>query len=153
MSGGHDPDGEQGPGRPTGPGRPPLGPDLVDRLDDCSESARLRLKVILQTIAGSIQIEEACTTLGIERSAFNRLRSQFVSQAVQLLEPQKTGRKKKVISQEQAENQRLLEENQKLKFQMQALQLREEIGIVMPHLLRRRASNLAASVKKTPKNR
>ena len=122
-------------------GRPPQGPGLVDKLTDCSELARLRLKIILQTIAGSIKIDDACATLGIERSAFNKLRAEFVTDAVHLLEPQKPGRKKKVVTQEQVENERLRKENARLTFELQAQQLREEIGILMPHLLRPSASS------------
>jgi len=129
-------------------GRPPQGPDLVDKLQDCSELARLRLKVILQTIAGSIKIDDACATLGVERSAFNKLRAEFVTDAVHLLEPQKPGRKKKVVTQEQIENERLRKENDRLSFELQAQQLREEIGILMPHLIQ--ASSSAGRKKKRP---
>jgi transposase-like protein len=120
---------------PAGRGRPREGPQLVDKLDDCSDEARRRLKAIFQTLAGESTVEQACRELGIRRSAFNKLRSQFIESAVQLLEPKTPGRKKKLPTPEQAENQRLREENQRLKVELQAQQLREEIGILMPHLL------------------
>ena len=115
-------------------GRPREGAELVEKLDDCSDEARSRLKVIFQTLAGDLTVEQACQALGIGRSAFNKLRSQFIENAVELLEPGTPGRKKKIISAEQVENQRLREEIERLKLQLEAHRLREEIGILMPHL-------------------
>ena len=103
---------------PSRRGRPHEGAELVEKLDDCSDEARSRLKVIFQTLAGELTVEQACQALGIGRSAFNKLRSQFIENAVELLEPKTPGRKKKILTPEQVENQRL----------------REEIGILMPHL-------------------
>jgi len=120
---------------PTRRGRPREGAELVDKLDDCSEEARRRLKVIFQTLAGDLTVEQACRALGIHRSAFNKLRSGFIENAVELLEPKTPGRKKKTITAEQLENQRLREENDRLKLELEAQRLREEIGVLMPHLL------------------
>lgn len=130
-------------------GRPHEGPELVEKLDDCSQEARQRLKVIFQTIAGVFTVDQACEILGIRRSAFNKLRSQFITSAVHLLEPRTPGRKKKIQTPEQQENQRLREENERLQFELKAQQLREEIGILMPHLLKRSAE----IKKKIPKKR
>ncbi len=135
---------------PVRRGRPGEGPQVVDRLDDCSEEARQRLKVIFQTLAGVFTVEEACEVLNIRRSAFYKLRGQFVENAVQLLEPKTPGRKKKLITPEQVENQRLRDENERLKFELKAQQLREEIGILMPHLLQ---GDRASAAKKTKKKR
>ena len=131
---------------PSRRGRPHQGAQLVEKLEECSDEARQRLKVIVQTLAGEITVEEACEILNINRSAFNKLRTGFIANAVHLLEPKKPGRKKREVSAEQMENQKLRAENERLKFQLKAQQLREEIGILMPHLLRK-------PVKKTMKNR
>jgi transposase-like protein len=124
----------QAQGGTAGRGRPREGAELVEKLDDCSQEARSRLKVIFQTLAGELTVEQACQALGIRRSAFNKLRSQFIENAVGLLEPKTPGRKKKVLTPEQVENQRLREEIERLKLELQAQRLREEIGILMPHL-------------------
>ncbi len=117
-------------------GRPHEGAQLVEKLNDGSQVARQRLKVIFQTIAGVFTVQQACRILQINRSAFNKLRSQFIANAVPLLEPKTPGRKKRVVTPLEIENQRLLEENRRLKFELRAQQLREEIGILMPHLLK-----------------
>jgi transposase-like protein len=131
-------------------GRPHEGAELVEKLDNCSDEARERLKIIFQTLSGEFTVEQACETLNIQRSAFNKLRSQFIENAVQLLEPRTPGRKKKVPTLEQVENERLRQENERLKFELKAQQLREEIGIVMPHLLK---PSRFGAVKKTKPNR
>jgi transposase-like protein len=123
---------------PTRRGRPHEGPALADKLDDCSEEARQRLKVIFQTLAGVVTIEQACTILGIRRSAFHKLRARFIERSAQLLEPRTPGRKKKVVTPEQLEIERLRRENEQLRFELKAQQLREEIGLLMPHLLKPR---------------
>lgn len=128
-------------------GRPHEGAELVDKLASCSEEARQRLKVIFQTIAGVFTVEQACEILNIKRSAFHKLRGQFIENAVLLLEPKTPGRRKKIVTPEEAENQRLREENDQLKFELKAQQLREQIGILMPHLLKKRSK----AVKKTTK--
>jgi transposase len=135
---------------PARRGRPHEGAELVDKLDDCSEEARQRLKVIFQTLAGVFTVEDACEILNIQRSAFYKLRGQFMENAVQLLEPKTPGRKKKLITSEQVENRRLRDENERLKFELKAQQLREEIGILMPHLL---TGDRASAAKKTRKKR
>ena len=129
-------------------GRPHQGAQLVEKLEDGSQVARQRLKVIFQTLAGVFTVEQACQILRIRRSAFNKLRSQFIANAVQLLEPKTPGRKKKVVTPQEAENQRLIEENQRLTFELRAQQLREEIGILMPHLLKEDRSGPGKKTKK-----
>ncbi len=134
---------------PTRRGRPHEGPELADKLEDCSEEARQRLKVIFQTLAGAFTIEQACAILGIRRSAFHKLRSGFIRQAVHLLEPRTPGRRKKQITPEQMEIERLRQENAQLRFELKAQQIREEIGLLMPHLLKQRADHAAKKKKKS----
>jgi hypothetical protein len=129
-------------------GRPHEGAELVEKLEDGSEVARQRLKVIFQTLSGVFTVQQACQILQINRSAFNKLRSQFIANAVQLLEPRTPGRKKKVVTPQEIENQRLIEENQRLKFELRAQQLREEIGLLMPHLLKDNPSGAGKKTKK-----
>ena len=128
-------------------GRPHEGPALADKLDDCSDEARQRLKVIFQTLAGVFTIHDACAILGIRRSAFYKLRARFIEQAAQLLEPKAPGRRKQVVTPEQLEIERLRQQNEQLRFELKAQQLREEIGLLMPHLLRPRADRPAKKKK------
>ena len=69
---------------------------------------------------------------------------------MQLLEPKTPGRRKKVVTPQEIENRRLIEENRRLKFELRAQQLREEIGLLMPHLLK---DNRSGAGKKTKKRK
>ena len=127
-------------------GRPVLGADLVEALGS-SSAAKERLAVIIRTLAGEATVEEACAELLIGRSAFHKLRRRFMVEAAALLEPRPSGRRKRTVSQEQRELERLKEENSRLRLELAAQQIREEIAVLMPHLLRERPG------KKTPPRR
>ena len=138
--------------RRRGRGRPVLGADLVDGLAGGSEGARAKLKLILRTLAGESTVEEACASLGVGRSMFNKLRGAFLAGALPLLEPQKPGRKPRPPDPDApAEVERLRRENEQLRLQLKAREIREEIALVMPHLLK--DATHADRVKKTPPDR
>ena len=127
-------------------GRKPTGPRLVDGLDG-SESARRRLRIILETLAGEAMVSEACEALGVSEAGFHKLRSRFLRDAVGLMEPKKPGRKPAEVSPEEERIEDLLSENRDLKTRLAASEIRTEIALVMPHLLKDEARQL----KKTPK--
>jgi hypothetical protein len=72
-------------------GRPPKGPDLVDRLNG-SEEAKKRVKTVLQTISGTLPVKEACEILGVSESRFHQIREEILSNAVSTQEPLPKGR-------------------------------------------------------------
>jgi hypothetical protein len=127
-------------------GRPHQGVELVTKLD-ASEQARQRLKIILQTLAGTMTVQEACAVLGIGRAAFNKLRQQFLFRATGLLEPRPRGRQRQEPTAAEIELARLKHEVAQLQLNLKAMQVREEIALVMPHLLQR--GQAKARVKKT----
>lgn len=120
-------------------GRPVKGAELVEDLDG-SQAARQRLQIILQTLAGALSIEQACATLRINRSRFHALRGQFLGQAVQLLEPRPPGRQTHPPSEAECQLASLRRQIVQLKLDLKAAQVREEIALVMPHLLKTRGS-------------
>jgi hypothetical protein len=133
-------------------GRPVKGAELVDELDEGSAVARQRLCLILQTLAGAITIRDACEVLGVGRSRFQAMRRQFLERAAGLLEPKAPGRRRRQPTPAELEVERLRQEVAQLKLDLRATQVREEIAMVMPHLLRdrRRGGGVAAaSGKKT----
>ena len=117
-------------------GRPPLGLGHVNRLPG-SDEARARLKIILATMTGEKTIPEACAELRIGESRFHELRNEFLAKGVEALEPRPLGRP---VAPEptamERENLRLHRENEQLKLEVQAAQIREEIALVMPHVLK-----------------
>src|SRR5512133_2360187 len=72
-------------------GRPVKGAELVNDLDG-SYAACERLRLILQTLAGTLSMPQACQVLGISRSRFQAMRREFLARAPMLLEPRPRGR-------------------------------------------------------------
>ena len=75
-------------------GRKPLTTGHVENLDG-SESAKQRLSAILETLRGAVTIPTASQSLGVCESRFHALRSDWLQQSLELLEPRKLGRPSK----------------------------------------------------------
>ena len=112
------------------PGRKPAGTKLVEHVDG-SEFAKKRLEVILKSINGELTIEEATNKLGVERSRFHELRSQALQAMATQLEPRPAGRPR--VSKEEGSSQvrALREENQSLKWALEAARVREEVSMIL----------------------
>jgi hypothetical protein len=105
----------------------------VDTLSG-SETAKERLKVILETLAGTCRVQEACVRLGISEPRFHQLRTQILQAALTGSELRAPGRKPHILSPAQ-EQVRLLE--QKLEQQDAELRLarvREEVALTLPRV-------------------
>lgn len=118
-------------------GRPPKGAGLVDGLDG-STGAKQRLKVFLETLSGEKAVGEASRELGIGEAAFYKARSQWLEDAVELLEPKRAGRPPKRDEGLDAEDlERLRTENEALRWALRIQVVREEIAVALPGLLDR----------------
>jgi len=115
-------------------GRTPKGPELVNSVE-ASEHAKGRLKIILETISGDRTIASACEELGICESAFHKLRSNWLSESAAILEPKQAGRPSKYASEADRRVRELEEELLEMKLRFEAAMIREEIALVMPHVL------------------
>jgi len=118
-------------------GRPPAGPEIVNQAEG-SEQAKQRVQVILQTIAGELSVANACETLGISEARFRELRDELIQSAVKGLETKPVGRPAQIPTEEQKRVAQLEAQIQHLKVELRAAQIREEIAMVMPHLLKPR---------------
>jgi len=113
--------------------RPGLGLGHVETLGG-TELARERLKRVLATLAGESTVEEACLHLGISPARFAEIRKEALGAALEALEPKPAGRPPaprtdpEVIDAEQ--------EIRRLKRELEASRIREEIALTMPHLVR-----------------
>ena len=133
-------------------GRKPSGPKLVDGLEG-SALAKRRLQVILETLAGRCTIEDACEKLGLSPSAFHQLRTRTLADALASLEPRPLGRPPREVSPQDVEIEALEEEVADLRTDLQASRVREEIAVVMPHLLKRERSSSPRKKRVSPRNR
>jgi hypothetical protein len=116
-------------------GRRANGPGLVEALEG-SEEAKTRMKVIVETLAGTKSVQEACEDLGIGKSAFHQIRTESLIGALEKLEPKPRGRPRQELSGEQQDLERLRKENDQLKVRLQVAHVREELALVMPEVLK-----------------
>ena len=118
-------------------GRPPSGPEIVEGMEG-SPGAKARLRVILETIAGTKTIPQACMELGIGEAAFHKLRTRFLQEAMLGLEPRPVGRRPRESSEEKERVQVLMDEIKALRKDLTAALVREEIAVALPHLYKKK---------------
>lgn len=114
-------------------GRKPMGPRLVQHLDG-SEPAKLRLEVILETIAGGLPIREACERLGIGEARFYQLRTAVLEAGLSCLEPRPAGRPPQVESPDAAGIAAMTEQLEEAQWERQAAEVRALIAQALPQL-------------------
>lgn len=150
----------------TRQGRKPLGPALVEHLPG-SPRAKERLEAILQTIAGTLTVGEACARLGIHEAMFHRLRAEVLQAGLSRLEPRPQGRPPREISPEQERLSDMQQRLNDLESELHLARVRGEIAQVLPHVVasgsppkkaapvrfrrkRQRRSNRSASGRRPP---
>jgi transposase-like protein len=111
--------------------------ELVDKLAG-SESAKERLKLILRTLNGEEGVDEACQQLGVGQTRLGDLKIEALQAALEALEPKPKGRPANPEpSPETKELAALRKERSELLLDLRAAQIREEIALIAPHLLKR----------------
>jgi len=126
-------------------GRKPMGTTIVANREG-SEAARRRVQVVLQTIAGTLTVDEACRELGIGAAAFHKVRGQTLDGAIAACEPGPAGRPAARTDEKDAEILGLRSRISDLEIDLRAAQTRAELAIAMPELLKARTE---AALKKT----
>jgi hypothetical protein len=114
-------------------GRYPSGPEFVDRLDG-SASAKERLRVLLETLAGSCRVGPACDRLGISEQRFDQIRVEALQAALAALEPQPAGRRPRAALPDAAAVQGLRDRVARLEGELQAALVRAEIAVALPRV-------------------
>jgi transposase-like protein len=115
-------------------GRFPAGPSYVDKLDG-SATAKERLKVVLETLAGQCRVQEACARLGICEQRFHQLRQEALEAALAGLEPGVPGRRPQTPSPADERVGALQEQLAALQREMLAARAREEVALILPRVL------------------
>jgi hypothetical protein len=133
-------------------GRRPTGPECVDGLEG-SPQARLRLKVVLQTIAGQCSVQDACLQLGVCEQRFHQLREQVLEAALQRMEPRRAGRKRRQATPESTQLQLVQQELAAAKIELRAAEVREEIALTLPSLRGEPAAEEKKTRQRTPRPR
>jgi hypothetical protein len=115
-------------------GRKPTGPQIVERLEG-SPSAKQRLEVILETIAGQLTIPEACARLGIGESRFHDLRNRTLQVTLKTLEPRRLGRPPKPTPFPQGEIDTLKAELDRAHKELAVADVQVSLARIHPSLL------------------
>jgi len=118
-------------------GRRPRGPEIVDELPG-GEQERDRLKAILKTLTGQLRITEAAQKLNLTPQRVHMLRELVLQAGLEALAPQPLGRPPKAAAgSEQEQLNALQQENERLRRELAASKLREEVALVLPNRPRR----------------
>jgi transposase-like protein len=112
-------------------GRKAPGPEFVQRLQGDAEAKR-RLAVILATFRNELTIKAAAAQLGITPQRFHTLRQEALQAGVLALQPGLPGRPRRSQTPEQARLEELARDNERLRRELEASRLREEIGVLLP---------------------
>lgn len=110
-------------------GRTPVGPELAEQLDG-SEQARERMRVILQTLAGTMRVSEACAEFGICQQRFETIRTEAIQAGIEALEVKPAGRPARV----EPENQEELNRLEELEVELEAALVRVELAGSLPRV-------------------
>jgi hypothetical protein len=111
-------------------GRKAPGPEFVQRLTG-ADHEKERLAVILQTLTGTLSIEGASARLGITPQRFHVLRERAMQAALASLAAQPLGRPRQAAGPEQERIDALTQDNERLRRELAAWGLREEIALVL----------------------
>lgn len=126
-------------------GRKPLGPAIVAHLDG-SRSAKERLELILETLAGQVTVVSACQILGISEAMFYKLRNRILQGCLEDLEPKPRGRPPRLVTGDEARSEELATQVAVLERELAAQAVRLELAQTIPHVARHTSPGL---VKKT----
>jgi transposase-like protein len=108
---------------------------------DGSSFAKRRLKLIIDTLSGKTTIVEACEELGVNEAAFHKLRRRTLEESLAGLEPRKAGRPAEEKSPEAERVEELEEELRRLRYELEAARIREDLARTMPQVLKPRKSS------------
>jgi transposase-like protein len=109
---------------------------LVESLEG-EASTKAQLQAVLDVLAEKKSVAEACAELGVGEATFHRLRERVLAAALEALLPKRAGRPPKApeAPTEVEELKRALHDT---RVELEASRIREEIALVMPHLLKGR---------------
>lgn len=114
-------------------GRTPWGPEYVDHLAG-SDVAKERLKVVLETMTGTLRVREACERLNICEQRFHQLRQHVMETALASLEPGSPGRPARPVSPEEQRIRELKEQLLAKDVELKTAKVREEIALTLPRV-------------------
>ena len=117
-------------------GRRPRGVGPVDSVK-ASRQAKERTKTLLRLLAGDLTRDQAAEAMGVSVRRVRQLRDEMLASAVAALEPGQPGRPRKCEPSAAERRVAELEAAEKmLRWEIEVSGVREELALVMPHLVR-----------------
>lgn len=116
-------------------GRPGKGEGHVDGLEGTEESKQ-RMKVILETLSGTLTVKEAATRLRLSESRFHALRQEKLQAWLDATAPRAPGRPPSEEEVDVGEVDALRSKVKELELDLQVSRTRTEIALTMPHVLK-----------------
>ncbi len=113
-------------------GRLPSGPEFVNHVSG-SDTAKNRARTLLETMAGTCRVQEACVRLGISEPRFDQLRIHGIEHLVQSMEPRRAGRPPRRPSPAEERIRELEDKVAALEMHIKIVQARAEIALVLPN--------------------
>jgi hypothetical protein len=110
-----------------------MGPEYAERLEGSSLACR-RMRVILETIAGTKRVIEACAELDICQQRFETIRQEALQAGVAALVLRPPGRPRKDDAAVDDDATRLRERVAKLEAELQAATIRAELATTLPRV-------------------
>jgi uncharacterized protein YceH (UPF0502 family) len=92
------------------------------------------MRVILETLAGTRRVNEACEELGICQQRFETLRATAIQAAIEALELKPAGRPVKVISEAEGQIAQLQKRVAELEAELAVTLIRAELASTLPRL-------------------
>src|SRR5262245_16431676 len=112
-------------------GRYPSGPEFVEQLSGSVEAKR-RLKIVLETLAGSCRVGEACVRLGVSEQRFDQIRTEAMQAGVDRLEERPAGRRPNVRTTAELQLHAARAHIAELEARLQAAEVRAELALTLP---------------------
>jgi hypothetical protein len=114
--------------------------------------AKARLNAILATLAGEQSVTQTCMQLGVGERGYYKLLNRFLQDALAWFEPRVPGRPARSSYPHSPSDMRVAELEaalRNLRVDLHAARIREEIALVLPHLLRH-SKRIKKEVRRRP---
>lgn len=109
-----------------------------------------RLRVILDVMAGTMSVKQACEVLGLGEARLHQLRHQVLQGALDSLAPKRPGRPRLPAAEEATQVEELKGQIRQLEIDLQAALVRTELALAMPQVLMDRAGRRSKKNSRRP---
>ncbi|MCC6739561.1 MAG: hypothetical protein IT452_11000 [Planctomycetia bacterium] len=114
-------------------GRPPKGSEIVTD-HEASLSAKHKVRLVLETLAGKLPLQDAAEKLGVSESQFHRIRERLLDGMLAAAEPRPVGRPPDVPDPASEVERQLRARIRELEDELEIAQVREVLALAFPDI-------------------